>query len=115
MYIGTHDIQNVSITPVSHGISITGHYIESSSAVGVLAIAYSTTGENEIQYKFASRPNDQSKPVTILRGLSIGDYQVSLFVVDEGGLPFNRSANLPSNVSVSEGMEYVCTWPSLLQ
>ena len=40
---------------------------------------------------------------TRLKDLPDDQYNVSVFVVEESGLPFNRSATRPRNVSVLEG------------
>ena len=102
-------MQDVSATPLAGGIGVTGHFIDNSSAVGLLIIAYSLTREAEIQYTFTQRPKGQQETELTLTDLSGGDYQVSVFVVDMSGLPFNKVASLPSNVSISdsEGMKYL--------
>ena len=98
-------MQDTSARAITGGISIGGRFVDNSSAVGVLLIVFSFTNEDDINYMFVQRPSGPQEIETTLTGLSVGDYQVSFFVVDDNGLPFNQSANLPSNVSVSEGME----------
>ena len=101
-------MQDVSTTSLAGGIRVTGHFINNSGAVGLLIIVYSLTREAEIQYTFSQRPKEQQETEKILTGLSDGDYQTSVFVVDKSGLPFEQVASLPSNVSISdsEGMKY---------
>ena len=96
-------MQGVSVGPTPGGVTVTGYFVDNSSAVGVLLITFSLTNEDDISYVFVPRPRESQDIETTLTGLSEGDYQVSFFVVDKDGLPFNRSANLPRNISVSEG------------
>ena len=101
--LGTHDVQDVTVMPTPGGVTATGYFVDKSSAVGVLLIVFSLMNEDGIRYMFIPRPRESQDIETTLTGLSEGDYQVSFFVVDEGGLPFNRSANLPRNISISKG------------
>ena len=108
--LGTHDVQDVTVMPTPGGVTVTGYFVDKSSAVGVLLIMFSLTNEDDISYVFVPRPRESQDIERTLTGLSEGDYQVSFFVMDEDGLPFNRSANLPRNISVSEGtyIELTC-------
>ena len=75
-----------------------GDFISGSEAIGILMITYSLNNESNIHYTFSSRNTDTS-----LKGLPVDQYNVSVFVVEESGLPFNRSVTRPRNVSVLEG------------
>ena len=75
-----------------------------SNASGVLVIAYNSTN---VYYLF-SPPPEQSLIMATISGLSNGQYQVSVFVVEENGQVFNRSAMVPRNVTISaEGIALV--------
>ena len=77
---------------------MTGDFISGSSAIGILAIVYSN--DSNIHYKFL--PHSEI-PMGIVSGLLDGQYEVSIFVVEENGLPFSRSATIPRNVTLLEG------------
>ena len=82
---------------------MTGDFISGSLAIGVLVIIYSPNDDSNIHYRFISRQTD-SALVTTVSGLPGGYYKASVFVVENRGLPFNRSATAPRNVSVCEGI-----------
>ena len=77
---------------------MTGDFISGSSSVRILAIVYSNN--SNIHYQFLPR---SETPIAIASGLSNGQYEVSVFVIEESGLPFNRSAATPRNISLPEG------------
>ena len=83
-------------------IRITGDFIRGSSAIGVLAIIISLDTEANVTYSF--RPREST---TALRdeGVSLpgGHYSVSLFVVEEVGDVFYRTASSPIGLSVDNG------------
>ena len=100
---GTHDFQNVCVSSSSPGeISITGNFIDGSTANSILVIIYS---DSRSSYMFSPPSNEEEKLMTRVTGLPSGQYNVSVFVVEENGLPFERSATKPRNVSVREGGE----------
>lgn len=103
MFKGTHDIQNINLSSSSAGeISVTGNFINGSTATAMLVIVYSDR-LSDVYYMFSPSSSKQEKVMTIVTGLSSGLYNVSIFVVKENGLPFNRSATTPRSVSVTEG------------
>ena len=70
----------------------------------MLVVAY--TGR-KLHYLF-SPPRAPNQYVTVakLSGLLKGHYSLSVFVLEKDGLPFNRSAIVPQNVTVNqEGMK----------
>ena len=83
-------------------IRVTGDFINGSSADSILAIIYSTDNHNDIYYTISSLSTEGETLVTNISGLPSGPYNVSIFVLEEDGLPFNRSASTPRNVSVEE-------------
>ena len=103
MFAGTHDIQNISVTSTQPGsIRITGDFIRDSSAIGVLAIIIPLDTEANVIYSF--RPREST---TALRAEDVsvpgGHYSVSLFVVEEVGDVFSRTASSPISLSVDNG------------
>ena len=81
-------------------VSVTGDFISGSSSIGILTIVYSLDTESDIHYQFIPRSDI---PMTTMSDLPDGQYKVSVFVVEENGLPFNKSATTPRNVSLVEG------------
>ena len=81
-------------------ISVTGDFIDGSFAIGLLIIVYSSGIDSNVYYQFIPR---SGLLVTDVSGLSGGQYKVSIFVMDDSGLPFNKSATAPKNVTICEG------------
>ena len=103
---GTHDIQNISVSsPLPGQVRVTGDFIEGSTATGVLGIIVNVD-HFEIRYHNVIMVPKVNVTVTVLgmhvegviSGLAGGQYRISLFVVEENGLPFNRVATRPSRV-----------------
>ena len=83
---------------------MTGDFIPGSSAIGILIVVYSANNDSNnimIKYHFMHRSNIY-RTIT-MTNLPSGQYEVSVFVVEENELPFNRSATTPRNVSLVEG------------
>ena len=81
---------------------MTGDFIPGSSSIGILIVVYSADNDsNMIKYHFVHRSNIR-RTIT-MTNLPSGQYKVSVFVVEGNGLPFNRSATIPRNVSLVEG------------
>ena len=81
---------------------MTGDFVNSSPATSILAIIYSTDNRNDIYYTISSLSTEGETLVTNISSLPSGLYNVSVFVVEEEGLPFNRSASTPRSVLVGE-------------
>lgn len=94
-YTGTHDVQNITVQAVRDQIHFNYSYASGSYAKGLLAIAHSKENFNCV---VVERENSQ-RP-TIIDTLDAGTYYVSVFVVDQQGIPLNRSASLPSIATV---------------
>ena len=107
MYVlkGTHDFQNITVNSISTGeIRVTGYFINNSAANAIFVIVYSNSCKDDSNVYYMFSPHSiEEKLVTNVRGLPSGQYNVSVFVVEENGLPFNRSATTPRNVSVVSG------------
>ena len=96
--LGTHEFQNISVNSTAPGeIVVSGDFTTSSEAIGVLIITYSLNNDSDIHYTFVPRPINGQKSVI---GLSSDQYNVSVFVIEGNGLPFNRSASRPRIVYV---------------
>ena len=98
--VGTHDIQNVSVSsPIPDQVSVTGEFIQGSRATGILITAISETG---LEHHLISR--DSGNWIDgVISGLPGGQYTVSVFVVSEDGLPFERAATKPRRITVENG------------
>ena len=81
---------------------MTGDFINGSSATSILIIIYSTDNRNNVYYTISSLSTEGETLMTNISGLASGLYNVSVFVLEENGLPFNRSASTPRNVLVGE-------------
>ena len=75
---------------------VSGRFVEGSPSTGVLVIA---SGDSGVHYHISTRDGGVSHAVTI-PGLAGGEYTVSVFVVEENGLPFERAAMLPDHLSI---------------
>ena len=83
-------------------IRLTGDFISGSSALGTLVIVYSPNNNSNTYYRFISR-SDFTMPMTTVNGLRSGHFKATVFVIEDNGLPFDKSATKPRNVSVCEG------------
>ena len=79
---------------------MTGDFIPGSQAIGILIVVYSADNDfNIIKYHFVHRSNIR-RTIT-MTDLPSGRYEVSVFVVEGNGFPFNRSATTPRNNIIS--------------
>ena len=99
---GTHDIQNISVTSPQPGeVRVTGDFIDGSTATGLLIIIYSLTNDSDVHYITGGSTSQQPRNVHVsVPGLADGEYSISVFVVEENGLPFERVATSPKLVTV---------------
>ena len=101
MYIGTHDIQNVSISSRIPGqVNVTGEFIQESMATGVLVTIVNATN---FEHHLISRDDSGNGIDDDISGLPGGQYTVSVFVVSEDGRPFERVATKPRRITVEDG------------
>ena len=100
--LGTHDVQNISITAQFPGqIRVTGDFTSESTATGVLNIVYSLINSSVVHYTFAPHLSSVQRRIeSVILELSSDYYSVAVFVVIESGLPFPRVASKPSIVQV---------------
>ena len=102
IFEGTHNIQNITVSYSSPGeVTLTGNFINGLAARAILAVVYSDSlSDSNVYYMFSPLSIKEEKLITNVSGLPSGMYSVSVFVVEDNGLPFNRSAATPRNVSV---------------
>ena len=80
---------------------MTGSFTGDSTATGVLVIVI---GDSKVIYHNASRDGTDKIKETLITGLAGGVYSISVFVVEENGLPFERVATSPKLVAVERGL-----------
>ena len=97
--LGTHDIQNISVSSTLPGqVRVTGDFIEGSTATGVLIIVYSQSNDSDIHYK-SNEHEGQSAEANVVE-LTGSQYGVSVFVMEDG-LPFSRASTSPYLVHIN--------------
>ena len=107
---GTHDIQSITVCSPSPGvIRVTGDFINGSSGTSILVIVYSIDNHNDVYYTISSLSTEGEILVTNISGLHPGLYNISIFVLKQNGLPFNRSASTPRSVLVGEHQGEQCS------
>ena len=99
--VGTHDIQNVSVSSHIPGqVSVTGEFIQGSSATGVLVTIVNATN---LEHHLISRDDSGNGIDSVISGFPGGQYTVSVFVISKDGLPFERAATKPRRITVENG------------
>ena len=78
---------------------VTASFLTNTSAVGMLAIVYSTENDSNIHYTEARLPQTEIH----LTGLSGSAYSTSVFTIEENGLPFNRTAHYLRELNIHRG------------
>ena len=98
MTVGTHDIQNVTLSPLQPGeIIISGDFVEGTNATGALVIIYS----DELTRYHLAPCGPSGRFEAIVADLPSGEYRVSVFTVEENGLPFERAVARPLRADVN--------------
>ena len=82
-------------------MNVSGIYTEGSPATGVLVIV---SGDSDSYYQIATRDGSDIQEATIT-GIAGGEYSVSVFVVEENGLPFERVTTVPNRLSVERSKQ----------
>ena len=104
-YLGTHQFQNILSSSINPGeLRVTGALTNDPTATGVLVIVSS---DSEVIYHKAAHEGSDEIIEAVISGLAGGEYSVSVFVVEDNGLPFERVATLPQLVAV-ERSKLVC-------
>ena len=93
--------QNIKTSSLNPGeVRVTGTFTNDPTATGVLVIV---TSDSEVIYHKVTREGSDEIIETVISGLAGGEYSVSVFVVEDNGLPFGRVATLPQLVAVERG------------
>ena len=101
---GTFPVQNVSVSSGAPGeLRVTASFLTNTSAVGMLAIVYSTENDSDIHYTEARLPQTEIH----LTGLTGSAYSTSVFDIEDRGLPFKQAAALPMSINITEGIIYI--------
>ena len=84
---------------------MTGDYLDGSPATGIFVIIYSLDAEFDVSYKIATASEknigDTRKIDTKFAALEEGSYNVSVFILDEVGIPCTWIITTPKHVVVS--------------
>ena len=81
---------------------MTGDFINGSTATGVLAV-FVDFSTSKIFYHLIKRGSKKKQFDGTIQGVVGGEHSISFFVVEESGLPFNRTASMPKVVTVENG------------
>ena len=97
---GTHYIQNVTVTAGgSPGEAIVScDFINDTDLMGYLAIA---NGDLSVGYLAAERRTQTGNQVDTITNLASSEYSVSIFAINQTGLPEVFSSSLPRNVLIT--------------
>ena len=79
---------------------MTGDFIDGSTATGLLVIIVSYP---DIFYHLIERESSHLHVDSTIQGVIGGEHSISFFVVEDSGLPFNRTASIPKVVTVENG------------
>ena len=98
----------VTITTDDHyEIIISGYCIEGSKTIGMLAVIYTQANDADIDYFLLTCLVNVKKCTWHFETISSGQYYVSVFMVEEGGLPFSRSAVKPKKLSIIREVDMI--------
>ena len=108
-YAGTHNVQHITVTSKLGVVNISGDFVEGSTAIGILAIVYALTESDTLDYYLlVPRLLGHQRASTVFECIQSGTYNVSLFSMEEGDLPFNRAATKVRTLSVDQGRNVKC-------
>ena len=83
---------------------VSGNFIDRSTGSGILTVVYSSVDESSIQYVLVPRSSNQHRVSAAFGGISSGRKLVSLFVMEDNGLPFRKAATRVKRVFVRDGI-----------
>ena len=89
-------------SPQPGEVRVIGDFIDGSTATGVLAV-FVDFSSSEIFYHLVKQGNNKQQFDGTIQGVVGGEHSISFFVVEESGLPFNRTASMPKIVTVENG------------
>ena len=101
-FVGTHYIQNINVAPgdVSGEADVSCDFVNGTEVMGYLAIA---NGDVKVGYMVAERRSQGGSQVDSISNLASGEYNTSIFTINQSGLPKIFSASLPRSVSIMAG------------
>ena len=79
-----------------------GYFVAHAESAGMLVIVYNN--ESDIHYSEALLSQNTEETNVSVSGLSGNAYTVSVFEIDERGLPFNKAAASPRRIPITEGV-----------
>ena len=79
---------------------MTGEFIQGSTATGFVIAVLALS---EINFYLLTSDRHKLELNGTISSVAGGEYYVSVFVMDENGLPFSRTATIPQNVTVIKG------------
>ena len=99
--VGTHGVRNIQISsPHAGSVRVTGSFTDDSSGSGILVIIAT---HSDVLYHKATR--DSTLMSTLISGIPGGNCTISVFVIEQNGMPFERVATLPKSLAVETGMK----------
>ena len=104
MYLGTHNIQNVSVFAINAkpGKALIGcNFVSGSESTGYLAIITDISSASSVQYRVAERRQDFQ--TDIVSNLTSGEHRALVFSMKSNGIPQAAPANLPRNITIEIG------------
>lgn len=103
--IGTHEVQQISITSNSSGLVVSGEFIDESTSLGLLVIVYMYSLANNadiiMSYLTILRTKKEHKVSATFRKIPHGLWRASVFIIEENGLPFPKIATKVKTVQNS--------------
>ena len=94
----------VSLTSQPNEILVSGDLIDAVLAPGFMAIVYTESESNpDVHYGVAFHSLGQLHAKVNISGLMKHEYRVSVFTLQENGLPFKRSAVIAHSVTNTAG------------
>jgi hypothetical protein len=88
---------------------VSGDFIQGSTAIGVLIVTIMNS-TNNTQYHVYHRNGSTVQDEGTISGLASGHHRVSVFVLEQSGYPFNRTATTPKSLFVMNGINGVHTF-----
>ena len=90
-------------------VNISGDFVERLTAIGILAVVYSWIELDTLDYYlYVPRSLGQQRASAVFECIQSGAYNISLFSVEEGDLPFNRAATKVRTLSIDQGRNIEC-------
>ena len=79
-----------------------GDFIDGSTAIGVLVVVIGTS-ETCYRYHLIQKEKTATHVTNTIRDVVGGEHSISVFIVEENGQPFSRTASTPKVVFVENG------------